>query len=505
MVTDWQVRRLFERLEKGWTLQAASGSAGMDEKTARRYRTEWKLPSQLKKDRYWRTREDPLERVWPDVEEKLDMDSKLQSQTLLRWLKEKYPDEIEDRHLRTLQRRIKVWRALKGPAREVYFPQEHRPGVLSQSDFTHMSALGITIRGEAFSHLIFHFVFTYSNWEDGTVCYSESFESLGFGLQNAWWKAGGVAADHQTDRMSAAVHKDVNPERFTIAYRGLLNHYGVKPRTIGSGKANENGDAEKSHDLIKNEIDQELRLRGSRDFESLQEYEAFVAQVIERRNAGRKSRFAEEKAALSPLPATRLDDCRKLEVTVSRSSTIQIRRNTYSVHSRLIGERVEVRLYAEYLEVWYAQKVIERLPRLRGERQHAIQYRHVIDWLVRKPGAFENYRYKSDLFPSSYFRMAYDRLMEQCPSRAHKEYLAILEIAAKESETEINECLRTLLQEDAASAAAVKARLASEACLPPAATIKVPDIDLKSYDQLLEPYMEVAYDQQFEIGTFASP
>jgi len=104
------------------------------------------------------------------------------------------------------------------------------------------------------------------------------------------------------------------------------------------------------------------------------------------------------------------------------------------VHSRLIGEDVEVRLFAERLEVWYAQKKVETMPRVRGKGHHHINYRHIIDWLVRKPGAFEQYRYRDDLFPSSRFRIAYDVLKGQSPARGHKEYLKILQLAARETE-----------------------------------------------------------------------
>jgi hypothetical protein len=76
----------------------------------------------------------------------------------------------------------------------------------------------------------------------------------------------------------------------------------------------------------------------------------------------------------------------------------------------------------EHLEVWYAQQRIDTIPRLRGEGKHRIQYRHIIDWLVRKPGAFENYRYREDLFPTHRFRMAYDWLKRAHPFRAAKEY-----------------------------------------------------------------------------------
>ena len=122
-------------------------------------------------------------------------------------------------------------------------------------------------------------------------------------------------------------------------------------------------------------------------------------------------------------------------------------RNVYSVDSRLIGERVDVRLYAEELEVWFDGKVVERIPRLRGQRKHRINYRHVIDWLVRKPGAFENYRYREDLFPTSRFRMTYDVLRETATSRASREYLQILELAARENESLVDNALRALLEE----------------------------------------------------------
>ena len=368
-----------------------------------------------------------------------------------------------------------------------------------------LCSLSVTIAGQPFQHLLFHFVLTYSNWEDATICYSESFESLSFGLQNAWECLGGVAAWHQTDRMTAAVNKEANRERFTVAYQALLSHYGVKPRTIGAGKANENGDTEKSHDLLVNDIDQELMLRGSRDFESMEQYEAFLRQILGRRNAARKTRFEEEREELLSLPAKRLDDCKKFTARVTRFSTIHIQHNMYSVHSRLIGERVEVRVYAGHLEVWYAQKMVEKLPRLRGTKQHAIQYRHVIDWLVRKPGAFENYRYKADLFPTSYFRMAYDRLVAQSPGQASRQYLAILELAAKESESRVNECLRSIVQgSQKFSAAFVKDMMLSNTELPsPTELSAVLSVDLQSYDQLLNLNLEVEYDTQFESNACA--
>src|SRR5690606_15796915 len=142
----------------------------------------------------------------------------LEAKTLFEDLQRRYPAQFQDGQLRTLQRRVKQWRALEGPPKEVFFPQEHHPGELCQSDFTHMTALGVTIGGQRFEHLIYHFVLTYSNWETGTICFSESFESLSEGLQRALWQLGGVPKAHRTDRLSAAVHKDLSPEVFTDRY-----------------------------------------------------------------------------------------------------------------------------------------------------------------------------------------------------------------------------------------------------------------------------------------------
>jgi hypothetical protein len=225
----------------------------------------------------------------------------LQAKTLFDDLQRRYPGRFADGQVRTLQRKTKAWRATEGPAKEVFFPQEHHPGVLCASDFSHMSSLGITIQRQAFLHLLYHFVLTYSNWETGTVCYSESFESLSLGLQNALFELGGVPQRHRTDRMGAAVQKPENPDEFTRRYEALLSHYSLAPEKIQSGKANENGDVEQSHRRIKEALDQALMLRGSRDFDSLECYLAFLRRVFEQRNAGRRSRLAEELKVLIPL------------------------------------------------------------------------------------------------------------------------------------------------------------------------------------------------------------
>jgi hypothetical protein len=149
---------------------------------------------------------------------------------------------------------------------------------------------------------------------------------------------------------------------------------------------------------------------------------------------------------------------------------------------------VTVRVYAEHLEVWYAQRRIEVLPRLRGENGHYINCRHVIDTLVRKPGAFEKYRYKDDLFPTSQFKIAYDLLRQQHGGKyGNKQYLKILELAARESEVMVNESLRFLINCVGEISFDVVQEMVNSRQRPPAVTeVNIEDIDLTIYDQLLE-------------------
>jgi hypothetical protein len=387
-----------------------------------------------------------------------------------------------------LQKRIKGWRATAGPAKEVFFPQEHHPGRLCASDFCHLTSLGVMIAGRAFPHLLYHFVLTYSNWETGSLCFSESLESLSEGLQAALFEVGGVPQRHRTDSLSAAIRRLARTgERTpTRSYEALLSHYGLQEEHVNPGRANENGDVEQRHHRFKVALDQALMLRGSREFADRQEYEEFLRRLFAQLNAGRTQRLQEEMAALGPLPPTRLDALKRVRVRVGPSSTIRVQNNTYSVHSRLLREWVEARIFAEELEIWYGRDCVERLPRLRGRDQHRIQYRHVIDWLVRKPGAFANYRYRDDLFPTSRFRMAYDQLTARAPASAEREYLAILALAAKESEQGVDESLRALLHaEQAVSATAVETLLQGGRSVAPATQVVIEPVSLARYDALL--------------------
>jgi len=487
MVTDQQVRILMKAVKTEKRLALAAAKAGMDAKTARKYRRAGRLPSEMRQPHCWRTRPDPFAEVWEQLRELLDENAGLEAKTLFEDLQRRYPGRFSDGQLRTLQRRVKVWRALEGPRQEVMFAQEHEPGVCCQSDFTRMGSLGLTIAGQPFDHMIYHFVLTYSNWETGTVCFSESFESLCEGLQNALFELGGTPRMHQSDRMSAAVSNLSERKEFTERYAGLLGHYGMEGRKSQAGMAHENGDVEQRHHRFKRAVEQALLLRGSREFASREAYEAFVRTLFAQLNAGRRQRLAQEIEVLRPLPATRYERPKEVDVTVSSGSLIRVHNNVYSVSSRLIGERVRARFHAETIEVFYGQRCVEVLPRLRGRKGHHVNYRHIIDSLVRKPGAFENYRYREELFPTSRFRMAFDALKEAMPARAHKEYLAILHLAAHESETGVDDALRSLINAQQPITAKSVEALVKSGHMPPAVTeVRIDPVDLGLYDGLLE-------------------
>lgn len=487
MVTDEQVRRLRKLSNTEKNQEIAAAKAGMDPTTARRYLGLERLPSELKKERAWRTREDPFGEVWGAVQRQIEESPGLEAKTLFEWLQREYPGRFSDGQIRTLQRRIKLWRVTEGPAQEVYFGQVHVPGRLCASDFTHMTELGITLAGQTFEHLIYHFVLPYSNWETGTICYSESLESLSEGWQNAVWELGAVAAEHRTDSLSSAVNNMSNLEEFNWRYEGVMRYYGVKPQHTNPASPNENGDAEQSHHRFKRAVEQALLLRGSRDFGNLAEYGQFLKDLFAQRNAGRRPRLAEEIAVMRELPARRMESAKRERVRVDSGSLIHVERNSYSVNSRLIGAQVEARLYLNHIEVWYGQRKMEDLPRLRGRGKHRIDYRHIIEWLVRKPGAFENYRYQEDLFPTSRFRMAYDALRESTPLRASKEYLKILKLAVEAGEVQVDRALRELLGEKAEAAItaeAIGAVLIQLDTIAPVTMVEVAPVDLAGFDQL---------------------
>jgi hypothetical protein len=449
-ITDQQVRKLMEEMAKKSNKRFAAMKAGIDRRTAAKYLELGKLPSELPPiERSWRTRENPFEEHWQEVGSWLENAPELEAKFLFDHLCEKYPGTYQEGQLRTLQRHVRQWRAINGPDKEVFFSQEHYPGQLMQTDFTHMNSLGVSIRGEEFTHMLCHCVLTYSNWEWGRICFSESYEAIKLGVQSTLVKLGRVPERHRTDGTTAATHlleKGKKGKRdFNEEYKNLMDHFAMKPETVND--PNHNADVESSHNVLKNRINQHLIFRGKRDFENRGEYEAFIFNIMEKANIFRSKRLKEELDVMKELPVSRLPLYTETEEKVRPSSTVRLKKNVYSVPSRLIGERVTARVYEDKIYILYAGKLQLEVERLRGSGGKYINYRHIIWSLVNKPGAFENYKYRQELFPTIHFRKTYDALRGwYSPFIANKEYLRILYYAATTMESEVETALILLLE-----------------------------------------------------------
>lgn len=480
---------------KGRTQEQAAVKANIkNRKTAARYERLGKLPSELKQPRHYRTRTDPFAEDWDQVEQMLSDAPELEAKSLFEWLCEQSPGKYQEGQLRTLQRRVADWRALN-QAKVAVLEQVHQPGEVLQSDGTWLSELEITIAGEPFNPILIHCVLPYSNWEWGAIAQSESLVAYQRALQKTFFKLGAVPRYHQTDNASAVTYQvrgQTGGRSYNSNYLDLLNHFGLQPRTIHIGCPEQNGDIESSNGGLKRALRQHLLLRGSREFATLEAYEQFIEKVMEQRNQGRQTRLAQEMAVMQPLRAQSLPAYREVRVKVNRAGLIRVHNNSYSVPTSLIGHQVTVHIYEWHLAVYYRQKQIETMTRLVGQKKQQINYRHLIDSLLRKPGGFRNYRYREALFPSLIFRQAWEQLEQWYPPRkADLIYLRVLRLAARHQESEVAVALSLLLANTTRWDDLDVEQLLQPQMIAETPVVALPVINLNQYDGLLQ---EVSYD-----------
>jgi len=475
-----------EEFTKHGQVERAGLQAGLGRHTAAKYIALGKLPSELTLPRTWRTRDDPFSSVWGEVVALLKDAPELEGKTLFDLLVEKHPGQFEPGQLRTLQRHVRVWRAQEGPPKEIFFPQQHRPGEAMQTDFTCANELRVTIAGDPFPHLLCHPCLPYSNWEWATVCHSEGGAALKRGVQATLFRLGRAPAFHQTDNSTAATH-DISDHRrgFNEDYLAFMRHFGMTPRTIAIGEKHQNGDVEASHGALKRRLEQLLIVRGSRDFESVRSYEQWVQGSIERANSLREEKLREELAVMRSLPANRFPEFVEISTPVTSWGTVRIKNNCYSVPSRLCHETIRARVFEDRVEIFHVGVHQLTVERILGRSRHRINYRHVIHSLVRKPGAFRRYRYREDLFPSLVFRRAYDRLCESSSEyKADLEYLRVLKLAADTLEVSVEKALLDLeASGERPDFDAVSGLLAPKRAEFP--DVAAEAVDLSSYDELL--------------------
>ncbi|KWO12631.1 integrase, partial [Burkholderia ubonensis] len=352
-INDHQVRLYMKhRLKEG--APAAAARAGFSAATGYRIEQDPRLPSQKKAPR-GRRRADPLAAIFnAEIVPLLQSAPGIRPVAVLDEMLRRHPD-LPSNVRRTLERRIRDWRALHGEERDVMFRQVHEPGRLGLSDFTEMDSLGVTVAGVALDHRLYHFRLACSGFEHAHVILGgESYVALAEGLQNAIWALGGVPREHRSDSLSAAfrnLEADAR-EDLTTRYEALCAHYGMQPTRNNRGIAHENGSIESPHGHLKNAVRDALLLRGTNDFDDLDSYRRFIDEIVGRINARNGKRIEAERALLQPLPAQRTCDYEETRVYVTTSCGFVLRKVFYTVPSRLIGHHLRVRLYDDRLELF---------------------------------------------------------------------------------------------------------------------------------------------------------
>ncbi|WP_374189886.1 IS21 family transposase [Rhizobium rhizogenes] len=495
-ITDQQAR-LYMRLNKTHRQETAAAMSGFSASTASRFEKDPRLPSVRKAERcHGGGRADPFADIWEsEVVPILEKAPTLRPVTILNDLCLRYPERELMPARRTLERRVRQWKASHGPQREVIFRQNHPPGRQGMSDFTDCLSLGVTIAGVLLTHRLYHFVLVYCGWEHGEVVLGgESFTALASGLQNALWSLGASPLEHRSDSLSAAFtnRADETQEDLTQRYEALCAHYQMMPTRNNRGVAHENGSIESHNGHLKDRIEQALLLRGSPDFTTLDDYRRFVAEQISRRNALRRQELAVEMPHLRALPQRKTTDYDDTVVVVTSSGGFTLRRVFYTAPSTYIGHRLRVRLYDDRLECYLGASHAFTLPRGRppsggkGQHGHVVDYRHVIHSLRRKPQAFANLVYRDQLFPRLAYAQTWQAMSEALDQRvACKTMVGLLWLAHSNAcEAELALVLQGSLDaRQLPDLAALQARFDVAANEVPGIIVVLPNAS--TYDQLL--------------------
>ncbi len=452
-----QVERYMKARIQGHSQENAATKAGISIRSGRSIE-QGKRIDPTTKERHWRNRPDPLAAVWEsELKPMLENHPGLQAITLLEYLQAKYPDDYSDSVWRTLQRRIKTWRALQGPEKEVMFRQTHEPGRQGLSDFTTLKRACVTIAGKPFDHLLYHFRLAYSHWSSMKVIQGgESYTALTEGLQEALQKLGGAPKEHRTDSLSAAFKNlsREDQEDITVRYDAFCRHYGMTATRNNRGKGHENGSLESPHGHLKRRIEQALLLRGSSDFASIEAYQDFINEVVAKANRRNAKMIHIEQEALLALPQKSATDYSELRAVVSSSSTIEVRRVTYTVPSRLQGEVLTIRLYDDRLVCYLGYQHVITLQRIHAskgsKRGRQVDYRHIIHSLARKPQAFRYSRLRDDLLPGENYRFIWAAVDKAMPQKESCKFMVgLLHLAAlHDCEKPLAEAVLNALSQD---------------------------------------------------------
>ena len=500
MISFWKqakIRRLFDSEPN---VTHCAKECHVDLKSVRKY-VDKNAAQAIKKPREQPTRTTPLDEFWPEIKLLLENDPKLKPYAILEFFVDKYPTKFEHSWRRTLERRIGQWKLEQQIEKNVTCSQSHQAGDVLAYDFTELASLNMTVASQSWRGLLFHATLTQSNWEYGELCLSESYEAVVSGVQNAFLMLGGVTRRLRSDSLTAAVNNLNSKHAFQTGYRSFLEHFGVNGHRINVRQPQENGDCESSHGHLKDYLDQALRLRGNRNFESLDQLRTFIDEQLAKRNAKRREAIARERTVLAPLPTTLFPTYTQVNLRIPTTSIVRLKQNSYSVPSYLIGLSLQSRVHADHIEIWQQGRKLFEMPRLIGKDQVWFDFRHVIDSLVRKPGGFINYRYREHMYPTIWFRKAFDAAVAQHGEHSGiKCYLKLLYLAKHHGQDNVEIELRQVLESAAIiDPKSIESKIdkTSPASLVEDPYVEQPELD--TYDDLLK-HKEVLNDPNDELS-----
>ncbi len=494
-INDHQMR-LYMKFRLTVKKPAAAAQAAISLRTAYRIENDPRLPSQTLRPR-GRRRADPLIAIFDtEIVPMLEAAPELRPIAIFEEMQRRHP-QVPDGVRRTMERRIRQWRAMNGKDRDVIFRQVQEPGRMGLSDFTEMSDLAVRVAGIDLDHRLYHFRLACSGFEHVHVILGgESYVALAEGLQNALWALGGAPLEHRSDSLSAAFRNLDREARedLTSRYDALCSHYRMEPTRNNRGVAHENGAIESPHGHLKNSIRDALLMRGTIDFDDLAAYRSFLDEIVGRKNARNRQRIDAERAVLQPLPDNRTADYEHELVYVSTSGGFVLRKVFYTVPSRLIRHRPRARLYDDRVELFVGGTRVLTLVRGRpgpdGKHGHVIDYRHVIHALRRKPMALLNLVYRDQLWPRDAYRHMFDHLCERLSERAACKLMVELLSIAHERGCEAQ--LAALLTDDLAAdrlpdLKVLRERFAPDLASLPEVTVQL--VPLTVYEALNDSYI----------------
>ena len=495
-INNQQVR-LFMTLRMTQTQQTAAARSGISVASARRIERAPAPGTAAHEPRSYRTRVDPLAGIWDEeIVPLLQASPGLRPVTIYHELCRRLPDRVDHAIRRTIERRIREWRALHGAERPVIFPQLQVPGRMGLSDFTDANGLGVTICGVLLPHRLYHFAMAYSGFEHTEVVLGgESYVALASGLANALVSLGGSPLEHRSDSLSAAFRNLAVPdaEDITRRYAALVEHYGMVATRNNRGVAHENGAIESRNGHVKDRLEQALELRGHTDFQTLDDYRAFVARVVGDHNRRQHKMIEIERPLLRPLPSTQPVIWQEATVRVTSSSGFSLRQTFYTVPSKLIGHRLRLRIHDDHIEAYLGGSYLFSLKRGRRPAKasgrsstHVVSYHHVIGSLRAKPGALANLSYRDALWPQPAYRRTWDALSAvQSVREAARTMVGLLALAHDQGvEGELARALTQTLDEGKLpDLALLRTRFTPAAASAPVVIVQLPPLAL--YDSLL--------------------